>query len=646
MPKLVNNAPTIIGSLTDLEVISGSEGFAVGDIVNITSSSGVQATARVSKIKSQSGLVEFTLLDGGFGFTANAQIIISDTSLDLVNIERSYSSFGNIAPQILEPVTQPLANIIYDFANGSFANGDSIFVYNGVGAVLGEGKILNVNPSNSTFGNLFVSIISGNLEANTVYYNQGNAVTANLNPSGYIDSTVTGSLLQIPDELFVHFSAANGVFLLGDSVFQKNTSSAEIANGIVANVDLINSILKITNVSSIFYTGTNVVSRSSNVTANCNSLDLKIGLQSNIAFTALEGAWVYDNNFFTFANTFTASRGIGANFTIGTFNNLETILFNTDYITDYAAVLLDAPDYGVGINHANAATLISTALNYSAINIGSISSLSAINPGNNYAFSPVVLIYEPFVAPFYRKDYIFNISDATDIFQTGERISQANSGAFGIIKTANSSSVRVKRIQFENKWIAGFFPDDTWLLYGSASNAYANLISIEIDAFTFPIGENAIIETNTVTSNSSVENLEVLSSGFCFNQNDVVTFTSSDETRSGTGFGYLNKQGISPGYYRNRKGWLSADKKIIDSYYWQQFSYDIRAAVSPPIYKQMLESLLHIAGKKYFQSVVRDPVLKGSPNILPSISSGAAQIAPNMMHYYPNANNSVYHTLI
>jgi hypothetical protein len=94
LATLVNNAPTIIGSLTQLLVADGSLNFNVGDTVDVTSSSGRQATARVAATVTQSGLIEFTLLTGGWGYTANAQVLISDVVLSLVNIVRPITTSG------------------------------------------------------------------------------------------------------------------------------------------------------------------------------------------------------------------------------------------------------------------------------------------------------------------------------------------------------------------------------------------------------------------------------------------------------------------------------------------------------------------------------------------------------------------------
>lgn len=102
MANLVNNSPTIIGSLTQLLVADGSSDFIIGDTVEVTSSSGRQATARVVTTVTQSGLIQFTLLTGGWGYSANAQVLISDVVLNLVNMERPITVSGPTLELVLD----------------------------------------------------------------------------------------------------------------------------------------------------------------------------------------------------------------------------------------------------------------------------------------------------------------------------------------------------------------------------------------------------------------------------------------------------------------------------------------------------------------------------------------------------------------
>ena len=131
------------------------------------------------------------------------------------------------------------------------------------------------------------------------------------------------------------------------------------------------------------------------------------------------------------------------------------------------------------------------------------------------------------------------------------------------------------------------------------------------DLSSAPIGADAVITANVVSSPGVVSSLQVIASGFAFNRSindngiyeDLVTFTSQDGLRSGTALAALYGQGTSAGYYKDRNGFLSSTKKLTDSNYFTPYSYDVRTPVSPNLYLTMLKKLLHAAGKNYFTSV-------------------------------------------
>lgn len=72
----LDNAPVIFGSLSSVSILNGGANYNVGDTVNILGT-GKRAQAKVLSTANQNGLVEFTLIDGGFGFTTNAVVTIT-----------------------------------------------------------------------------------------------------------------------------------------------------------------------------------------------------------------------------------------------------------------------------------------------------------------------------------------------------------------------------------------------------------------------------------------------------------------------------------------------------------------------------------------------------------------------------------------
>ena len=78
------------------------------------------------------------------------------------------------------------------------------------------------------------------------------------------------------------------------------------------------------------------------------------------------------------------------------------------------------------------------------------------------------------------------------------------------------------------------------------------------------------------------------------------------------------------GSYIGTDGQLSSNKKIQDSYYYQQFSYELRSSENIRNFKSILEELVHPAGLKYFILLTLEAAAKESvkPNSETNINPG------------------------
>ena len=176
---------------------------------------------------------------------------------------------------------------------------------------------------------------------------------------------------------------------------------------------------------------------------------------------------------------------------------------------------------------------------------------------------------------------------------------QITSTAKGIVKSANTSVVRVKRLTFENTFQPG-----TQLL-GDVSGASANVIGITEDLdVLYPIGLNADIEANVITANGQITSLQIVDSGIGYSNGDVLQYTSTDGARSGSIKVVIDGHGIGNGYYRSSKGFLSEDMYIHDGDYYQEYSYEILSKISVDRYADMFKKVMHTAGTKFFGSAL------------------------------------------
>ena len=78
--------------------------------------------------------------------------------------------------------------------------------------------------------------------------------------------------------------------------------------------------------------------------------------------------------------------------------------------------------------------------------------------------------------------------------------------------------------------------------------------------------------------------------------------------------------GQGEGYYRDSGGFVSSDKKLIDSDYYQEYSYEIQTKVPFSKYYEVLNKLVHVAGSKMFGKVVINSFANSQVNSANSVS--------------------------
>jgi hypothetical protein len=170
--------------------------------------------------------------------------------------------------------------------------------------------------------------------------------------------------------------------------------------------------------------------------------------------------------------------------------------------------------------------------------------------------------------------------------------------ARALVKSANSSVLKLKRINLENTFLDGN------PIIGRSSGATANVVGVVEDANAVPVGLNASIEANVQTANNVVKKLAVADSGFGYLDREPVTLTMSNSAFSVTAVVELGKQGVGQGYYGSTRGFLSDDKKLQDSEFYQEYSYEVQTKVPFDRYFDVLKRVTHVAGTKAFGRVI------------------------------------------
>ena len=290
------------------------------------------------------------------------------------------------------------------------------------------------------------------------------------------------------------------------------------------------------------------------------------------------------------------------------FNQSPTVILPATSGTSAVVNATSAFGYGFPANPpAGLNNLIGDALTIDSMSIGTISALSRINPGANYNAPPFVAVRNKWIAGFERKDFVVTLSSFSGVFREGELVVQTvpdpNSPgnttiARGIVKTHVADKLYVKRASFSVGLSAGAS------IAGFDSGASGTVASVDQDVESLSMGDNAIIGSKVQTANGTVTAVEVIDSGYGYEENETVGLKSNNNITVVEGISHLGKQGRGTGFWETTTSHISHDKVLQDSYFYQDFSYQVRSEFSMNRYEDLLEKVTHVAGHKLFGAVV------------------------------------------
>lgn len=600
-PVAIDECPRIIGSLTTLDVVTGGEAFEVGDEVSVISDTGTRGRALVSEIQEETGLVDFELVDGGYGYTANSEVIVSEKVLFLNN-----PSCSNVAlrPQyysLFEQVYQNTALVNYISATGSFQDSDYVYTYFGNNSPKGTGRIIELVSTNGANGVVRMVTLSGNMQSSQ-FFTAANAVTANQSVvNGYYTTLATANVIAQSNVAIATVNALTGVFQQ-DEEFYQTDGTTELANGTVTGIS--GQIYELGDVVGQLSNTRPLIGRVSGAEADLDAVQIRVGVVdvSNTFLVDSRVPTVGPQG--TTATVGAVGSGTGASFAITGLDFTEYVLLCTDVIGTYTSVQLNAMYGFPAMPTANLATIIGSALSFANTQVGRIASIGQINPGEAYTADPMVRVYEPLTYPYRKEDRVVAVTGVTGLFNEGDLVTQSSSGARGIVRTSNATHITLKRLSLFDRFANTV--NATMYLVDSSTGAQANIIGNFLDdARRWTdiqgryAGVNADIAANTTTATGSAKTLSILDSGLGFEDGQVATFTR-DGTVIGTALAHLGTHGLGAGRYAQKGGFLSDQKKLFDGDYWQDFSYEIRSSVTLDKYKDMLRNVLHVSGTKAF----------------------------------------------
>jgi len=445
-----NNTLRITGSLTAIAVSQGGENFSVGDILDVVGS-GIEAKARVSEISNTfTGSLSYSILNGGTGYTTNAVVTVKSTYiLNLGGLQGDISVGQSVAD------STTAANGIVSFANSSqvqvvdysntisFSVGSSLIGPTGNAVITrvlggsGSGGIFRVgsltNRTSVTFNNTRIgSYLSTSLDSGVDSFSLTlSSISGTFSPG----DTVTGvaNVVQLEGFTLTTQQVANGESLSNSSlgitglyVYRADGSriSCTGAESDLNSANLVSGTILVGNTSSALY---ELIIPARKETINGS------GIVSTVNSTAVTLSSV--NGYFIETKTLTDAN-TGATATI------SDVVRLSDWDLEDSAVVRDNLD-----------TLILGGLPLITLEIGTISSLSQVNPGSGYVTRPFINVNEPRIA-------------ALDIFDENDTLQGNNAVIGATISGGNGAITAVEVID------SGYgFLDNESVTLQSANNA-------------------------------------------------------------------------------------------------------------------------------------------------------------------------------
>ena len=420
-------------------VISGGTGYANGEVVTVQSAY-VNATGQLVVNSGVITGVVLTKPGSGF-FTSSPTVTIATSGGSSADITATTQAHGQYF-EYFEPFTQRLAEVTYDSAtnNQLFIAGQAIHIGNSetnlaFGTIISNANNTLVNAN----GILTIAIANNGLfgTSNTVTLTSNDQVNATI--TAITNTSVTSNVMGIPVTANLSVTAITNVaaFSILTEVYQEDEQSVECANAVIVDTIITGAsgTISVEEINGVFRRGRSLLVRNSTAAASLNKIDLTVGLYSNSgAFINTFNAPIFSTNTATIANVEIVSGGSGASFKVGSISDSEIIYLNTDLIgglndddDPYLSKDLANVAYGFPKNPSgNSESVIFDCLNFDSFNIGTISSLIEVNPGSGYTTDPYVLVYQPFLTAFDKRDYVIRITAPTGAFLDGERILQTN----------------------------------------------------------------------------------------------------------------------------------------------------------------------------------------------------------------------------
>jgi hypothetical protein len=288
--------------------------------------------------------------------------------------------------------------------------------------------------------------------------------------------------------------------------------------------------------------------------------------------------------------------------------NTETVSLIFDLIEDFANVTIDALDYNDppalipmsgSANTVTSNTALDEAFDLTPVQFGSIVSFANIDPGIDYVNDVFAIAVDSRMTSFERRNRFVTLENIPATLGVGSVIEQGS--VSGKVTAISGNTLTVLPYTYFG------FDGTTPITFGGQN---WNVVSVTTD-FTSPfLGFNSTISTSTEFAIGRILDIDIIDSGYGYADGSAVNLINSEGNIAAIGIAQSRGQGTTGGFWStlnsHLNGYLSdgsyfdGGKRIQDSDFYQEYSYQILSTVEKNRYEESLKSVTHVAGTKIF----------------------------------------------
>jgi len=113
-------------------------------------------------------------------------------------------------------------------------------------------------------------------------------------------------------------------------------------------------------------------------------------------------------------------------------------------------------------------------------------------------------------------------------------------------------------------------------------------------------GADAVVAANAIFANGIATSVQIIAAGYGFEPQDQIQMTSPNNASSILGTAIVDSYGVSEGFWTSNNSMVSSTTHITDSYYYQNFAYEIQTQVATSQFANAVMALMHPVGYQMF----------------------------------------------